>query len=151
MYVGFILYICHWFCYKCYVNTVFLIRIFKLESSVGQTLILYKIFKVSVFLPLIATFSDMNTSQTQICFSSCEVVLQVLKQIFEMHYKESWIHGTWGYSSLDAGLCSVQSPCLQPAEVSQNVSTTRWCISLSSQFFHQQTCWGISRSHHPSH
>lgn len=77
------------FCYKCYVNTVFLIRIFKLESSVGQTLILYKIFKVSVFLPLIATFSDMNTSQTQICFSSCEVVLQVLKQIFEMHYKES--------------------------------------------------------------
>lgn len=138
------------FYYKCcYVNTVFLIRIFKLESS----LILYKIFKVSEFLPLIATFSDTNTSQTQICFSSCEVVLQVLKQIFEMHYKESWIHGTgtWGYSSLDAELRSVQSPCLQPAEVSRNVSTTCWCISLSSQFFHQQTCWGISRSHHPSH
>lgn len=77
------------FCYKCcYVNTVFLIRIFKLESSVGQTLILYKIFRVSVFLPLIATFSDTNTSQTQICFSSCEVVLQVVLQVLK-HYKES--------------------------------------------------------------
>ena len=77
--------------HKCYVsdqNVSFLfLGVSKLESSVGQTLILYKILKVYIFLSSIATFNDTNTSftaaclQTQICFSSRELVLQVLKQI----------------------------------------------------------------------
>lgn len=89
MYVGFILYFGHWILLQMLLhrycvsdqNIQFSVSRCKLESSVGQTLILYRILKVSILLSLIATFSDTNTSQTQISFSSCEVVLQVLKQI----------------------------------------------------------------------
>lgn len=42
----------------------------KLESSVVQTSVLYKILKVSIFLSCVATFSDTNTSFTAACLQT---------------------------------------------------------------------------------